>query len=158
MQKRTSQYPIDPSVRKRAVNQSKRIEALGRVPLFSSLSKRSLTRIDRITAVKNAREGDVLMREGDAGTEMMVVLDGRASASRGKRKLGECTTGQWFGEMALLDKQPRSATITALQDMKLLVIPGDEFRKMLVKVPGLAEALLSNLSDRLREANAAADF
>ena len=89
---------------------------------------------------------------------MRIVLEGLASVSRGKRKLGECAAGQCFGEMSLLDKGPRSATVLALASMTLLVIPGADFRRMLVKVPSLTEALLSALSSRLREANAAADF
>jgi CRP/FNR family cyclic AMP-dependent transcriptional regulator len=159
VQPRVTGYLIDDRFRDRPrPNQDRRIGALGGVALFKGLSRRNLTRIDRIAFLKFAQEGDVLLKQGDPGDVMMVVLDGCASVSRGKRKLGECTPGQCFGEMALLDNQPRSASVVALDSMRLVVVPGAEFRKLLPKVPHLAEALLSTLSTRLREANAAADF
>lgn len=159
MQPRISGYPIDASLRSwPRPNQSVRIAGLGSVALFKNLSKRSLTRIDQISLVKTAREGDILMTQGDPGDVMMVVLDGRASVSRGQRKLAECTPGESFGEMALLDRQPRSATVVALEPMRMVVIPGAAFRKLLPKMPSLTEALLSALSTRLREANAALDL
>ena len=80
---------------------------------------------------------------------MMVVLEGKAAVTRGNRKL---TTLRWSGlqrEMALLDNQTRSATVTALEPVRMLVIPGPAFRKLLTKVPGLADSLLATLSARL---------
>ena len=158
MQPKHGSYAIDPSARKRDAKQSVRVEALGHVALFKDLSKRNLTRIDQIGYVKHLRAGDVLMTQGDPGNEMMVVIDGRAAVRRGKRKIGECGPGQCLGEMALLDKEPRSATVVALEPMRLVVIPGTDFRKLLAKMPRLTEGLLSAMSARLREANAAGDF
>ena len=89
----------------------------------------------------------------------MVVLDGRASVTRGTRKLNELSVGQVLGEMSLLDNQPRSATVTAVEPMRMLVIHGPEFRKLMNKVPGLTDALLATLcARRLREALAATDL
>jgi CRP-like cAMP-binding protein len=87
----------------------------------------------------------------------MVVLEGSAAVTRGSHKLGVLSVGQVFGEMALLDDQPRSATVKALEPMRMLVIPGPAFRRLLTTVPGLSDALLATLSMRLREANAAAE-
>ena len=84
--------------------------------------------------------------------------DGFEQVRKGTRKLTELAAGQVFGEMALLDNQTRSATVTALEPMRMLVIPGPAFRKLLAKVPGLTDALLATLSARLREADAAADL
>ena len=114
--------------------------------------------IDRVSEVRSAFTGDVVVAQGDVGTEMMIVLEGKASVTRGNRKLNELSAGQIFGEMALLDNQTRSATVTALEPMRMLVIPGPAFRKLLTKVPGLTDALLATLSARLREADAAADL
>lgn len=159
MQPRSTGYVVDERFRSRPrPNQQVRVQALERVALFGNLSKRNLTRIDGITYMKFAAKGDVLVKQGDPGDVMMVVLEGRASVSRGKRKVAEIAPGECFGEMALLDDQPRSATVVALEPMQMLAVPGPEFRKLVPKVPRLAEALLSTLSTRLREANAAADF
>ena len=151
-------YPVDTRVTKRAVPQTVRLDALRQVGLFKGVSKRSLLRIDQLSDVRSALPGDVLVTQGDPGNELMVVLEGRASVTRGTRKLNELSVGQVFGEMALLDNQTRSATVTALEPMRMLVIHGPEFRKLMAKVPGLTDALLATLCKRLREAHAAADL
>lgn len=158
MQPRLASYPVDATSRKQAVNQTARLDALQRVEMFRGLSKRNLIRIDQLSVVRTAYEGEVVVTEGDTGTEMMIVLDGRASVRRGSRKLGELSRGEVFGEMALLDDQTRSATVTAIEPMRMLAISGPAFRKLLTKVPILTEAVLSSLSSRLRAANAAADL
>ena len=151
-------YPVDTRFSRPPITQPTRLDALRKVGFFSGLSKRSLVMIDRVSEVRSAFTGDVVVAQGDVGTEMMVVLEGKAGVTRGNRKLTELSTGQVFGEMALLDNQTRSATVTALEPMRMLVIPGPAFRKLLTKVPGLADALLATLSARLREADAAADL
>jgi CRP-like cAMP-binding protein len=151
-------YPIDSRFSKPPITQPVRLDALRQVGLFRGLSKRSLVMIDKVSHVRSALPGDILVSQGEAGNEMMVVLEGRAKVTRGNRKLNELSVGQGFGEMALLDNQTRSATVTALEPMRMLVISGPEFRKLLTKVPGLSEALLATLSMRLREADAAADL
>ncbi len=158
MQPRLAGYGVDPGVRKRALNQAARIEALGRVAFFHGVSKRNLIRIDQIATIRHVREGDVVMAEGDPGDEMMVVIDGTASVRGGQRELGVCGPGQCVGEMALLDARPRSATVVALEPMRMLVLSGAAFRKLLAKVPHLNQVLLSTLSTRLREANVATDY
>jgi len=139
------------------VKQTVRLEALRHVGLFKGMSKRSLTRINQMSEVRMVAKGEIIVAEGDPGSDAMVVLEGTASVTRGNRKMSELTVGQVFGEMALLDRQPRSATVTAEEPMRLLVIHGAEFRKLLTKVPGLADALLATLSRRLREADAVHD-
>lgn len=151
-------YPYDSSFRQPAVKQTTRLEALRQVGLFKGLSKRSLVKIDQLSETRVVQAGDILVAQGDTGTEMMVVLTGRAEVTRGTRKLSELTVGQSFGEMALLDDHHRSATVKAVEPMQLLVIDGRTFRKLLTKVPGLTESLLATLSSRLREANKAADI
>jgi len=148
-------YPVDTRFQKKAVTQTARLEALRHVGLFQGVSKRSLMLIDRLSVVRTVLPGEVLVTEGDTGSDMMVVLDGKATVTRGTRKLSELAVGQAIGEMALLDNQPRSATVTALEPMRILMINGPAFRKLLAKVPGLTDALLATLCSRLRDANAA---
>ena len=78
-------YPVDTSVTKRAVPQTVRLDALRQVGLFKGVSKRSLLRIDQLSEVRSAFPGDVLVTQGDPGNELMVVLEGRASVTRGTR-------------------------------------------------------------------------
>ncbi|NNE12861.1 MAG: cyclic nucleotide-binding domain-containing protein [Ilumatobacter sp.] len=154
---RLTNYPVDTSVRQSAVTQAARVKALGKVPMFEDLSKRNLTKIAKLSTVKKTHKDEILVVEGQKGSELMVVLDGRAVVRRGKRKLGELGPGEVFGEMALLDDEPRSATVTALEPMRLLAVSGPAFRKLLPVVPALTEAVLAGLSKRLRAANAIAD-
>jgi CRP-like cAMP-binding protein len=151
-------YPVDTRFSRPPITQPTRLDALRKVDLFRGVSKRNLVLIDRVSEVRSAFTGDVVVTQGEVGTEMMIVLEGKASVTRGGRKLNELSAGQIFGEMALLDNQTRSATVTALEPMRMLVIPGPAFRKLLTKVPGLTDAVLATLSVRLRESHAAADL
>lgn len=153
-----SGYPLDTRFRSDTVTQAVRLDALRGVALFQGLSKRNLGLIDKLSIVRTVPAGEVIVQQGDAGTEMMILLDGRASVKRGTRKLEDLAAGSVCGEMALLDKQPRSATVTALEPTRLLVVDGPGFRKLLAKVPALSESLLVALSMRLRAADAAADL
>ena len=151
-------YPLKTTTRRPQISQAKRLDALAEVGLFKGLSHRNLAMIDRLSFVRSIVPGEVLMQQGDSGDEALVVLNGRASVARGKRKLSEITPGQMCGEMALLDRHERSATVTALEPMEVLVIHGPEFRKLLCKVPKLTEAVLATLSMRLREAHKSNDI
>lgn len=149
-------YPFDPGARSpRAPNQSDRIRMLRGVSLFSDLSNRNLTRIDKISRLGHASAGQVLVTEGDPDHDlMMVVLDGQASVRKGDVEIAVCGPGQCFGEMSLLDDQPRSATVVAVEPTKVLAISRADFRKLLPKAPRLAETLLATMSMRLRAAQA----
>jgi CRP-like cAMP-binding protein len=153
-----SGYPFDTSSRRPTVKQTVRLDALRKVGLFKGLSRRSLVRIDQVSDVRTAHDGETLVEQGETGTEMMVVLSGTAVVRRGNRKVSELGIGESFGEMALLDRQTRSATVTAAGPVEFLVIDGRAFRKLLTKVPGLTDSLLATLSVRLREAHAAAEI
>ncbi len=155
---RLTNYPVDTQVRRSSVTQAARIKALDRVELFQGLSKRNLTKIAQLSTVQKAYKDEILVVEGQKGSDMMIVLEGRAVVRRGKRKLGDVGPGEVFGEMALLDDEPRSATVTALEPMRLLVVSGPAFRKLLPVVPAFTEAVLAGLSKRLRAANVIADY
>jgi CRP/FNR family transcriptional regulator, cyclic AMP receptor protein len=159
MQPRLTGYPIDQRFSGRPKpTQDARIQALARVALFRDLSRRNLARINRVSKVVYAHAGDVLMEQGGKGTEMIVVLEGRASVQRGTRTIAECGAGDCLGEMSLLDNEPRSATVTALEPMRLLTISSGDFKKLLPSAPRLAEALLATMSRRLRDAHEIAEL
>src|SRR5205085_9940340 len=93
------------------------------------------------------------VEEGAPGHESSLILDGSASVFRDGRKIATLGPGQYFGEMALLDRGPRSATVTADTDMTMLVLGQREFAGVLDEVPGLARKLLAAMAVRLREAD-----
>jgi CRP/FNR family cyclic AMP-dependent transcriptional regulator len=129
-----------------------KLELLRSVPLFSTCNQRELARIASLVDEVEAPKGKVLVRQGDTGQECFVIAQGRAKATmRGKRSavLGP---GSFFGEMALLDQGPRSATVTAETDLSLLVLGSREFSALINEVPVVAVRMMRGLAERLRAA------
>lgn len=127
---------------------------LARVPLFAGLSRPELQRIAALTTERRAAPGDVLTREGDRGTELFVIVTGEAEVRRRNRRLGSMSAGEVFGELALLDRGPRSATVVARSAMRLLVLSELDFTALLDEIPALPHKLLALLAGRLRAAEA----
>ena len=132
-----------------------KVERLSQVQLFSACSKRDLARIAALAEEVEVPAGRVLMRQGDLGREAFVIADGRAKVTiRGKRstKLGP---GECFGEMALVHRAPRSATVTADSDMQLFVLGSREFSALIERVPVVGRRVMAALAERVREAERA---
>jgi CRP-like cAMP-binding protein len=128
------------------------VPVLADVPLFRDLSTRHLARIAKLGRNRRYASGTKIVKAGDAGTAFFVLLDGTARVvpARGRaRRLG---TGDFFGEMALLDDAPRSADVVAEGDVLTLTIGRSSVGKLLRKEPALAHALLRTLAARLRAA------
>jgi CRP/FNR family cyclic AMP-dependent transcriptional regulator len=100
------------------------------VPFFSSLSKRELTTVAQQMEEIDIPEGKQLVREGDFGHEFFLIVDGTAEIVRGGARLGERGPGEFFGEMALLDEERRTATVTAKSPMRVLVMTRQNFRAL----------------------------
>ena len=133
-----------------------KLEQLGRVRLFSACSKKELSLISRVSDEVAVAEERVLCEEGSIGHEFYLILEGQAAVKKGGRKVAVLGPGQYFGEMALLDRGPRSATVVAETPMRLLVIGQREFAAVLDEVPMLAHKLLAAMAARLREADSKA--
>ena len=131
-----------------------KLDHLAQVRLFSALSKRDLTQIGRASDEITVPAGKELVQEGATGHEFFLILDGTATVKRNNRKVASLSTGNYFGELALLVRGPRNATVVADTDMRLLVLGQREFNGVLDEVPGLAHKLLSAMAGRLREADA----
>jgi CRP/FNR family transcriptional regulator, cyclic AMP receptor protein len=122
------------------------------VPLFSSCSRRDLGRIASLVDEIDVPEGKVLTRQGDTGWECFVIAEGKAKAAlRGKRS-ATLGPGSVVGEMSLLDQGPRSATVTAETDMRLLVLSSRDFSALIAEVPHVSRRIMQALAERLREA------
>lgn len=129
------------------------LDHLAEVPLFSAASRRDLQKISRASDEVAVKTGRVLVDEGRPGHEFFLILEGTASVRRKNRKVAELGPGQYFGELSLLDRGPRTATVVADTDMKILVLGQREFLGVLDEVPGLAYKILRIMAHRLREAD-----
>jgi CRP-like cAMP-binding protein len=127
---------------------------LAQVPLFSALSKKELQLVARRAEDVKVDAGRILVSEGSTGSEFFVIIDGTATVSRHGRKVASLGAGDAFGELALLDKAPRNATVTAQTEMELVVLGQREFGGLIDEVPGFARKLLAGMARRLRESDA----
>lgn len=127
------------------------IDLLARVPLFSACSKKELAALARRAQDRHVEAGHVIVREGAAGDAFYVIVSGEAEVNRRGRTVARLGPGQFFGDLALLDRAPRNATVTAITPMDLVVLGQREFSAMLDESTAFARKLLVGLAHRLRE-------
>jgi CRP/FNR family cyclic AMP-dependent transcriptional regulator len=132
------------------------LDHLANVPLFNACSKRDLQRIARASDQVDVPADKVLVEEGKPGHEFFLIVDGYAAVYRNGRKVATLGPGEYFGELALLDRGPRSATVKAASDLTVLVLGQREFAGLLDEIPSLARKVLAAMAHRLREADAKA--
>jgi len=124
---------------------------LAQVPLFSNCSKKQLQSVAAASIELSIDAGKVLVREGEAGHEAFVIMEGTATVSRKGEDIATLGVGDVVGELAPLTGGARTATVTAQTAMELLVIGQREFAGLLDEVPGLAVLVLHNLAHRMVE-------
>ncbi len=134
-----------------------RMEVLRRIPLFKHLKYKELIQVLSIVRTERAAEGEMIIEEGTEGDRLFVMLRGKADVLKGGVVVAGMGSGQHFGEMALIDNAPRSATVRASRSSTLLSIDRDNFYGLMRKDPVLAVKLLWSflqvLTGRLRVAN-----
>jgi CRP-like cAMP-binding protein len=140
--------------RPRGRSKDAKVELLSNVPLFSACSKRDLGRIAALADEIDVPEGRVLTRQGEPGWECFVIVEGRAKATMRGTGTASLGPGDVVGEMALLDRGPRSATVTASTDMHLLVLTSRGFSSLINQVPLVARRIMAALAGRVRAAEA----
>jgi CRP/FNR family transcriptional regulator, cyclic AMP receptor protein len=133
---------------------SSKVALLETIPLFKGLSRKQLEQIARLADEINVPAGRRLATAGEGGHELFVIVDGRATVTRKRGRTVRLGRGDFFGEMSLLDGGPRSATIDAESDMRLLVVGRREFSRLMETVPSLALKIMRTLSSRVREVEA----
>jgi CRP-like cAMP-binding protein len=119
--------------------------------LFSECSGRELKAIAKATDEVTVPAGRILVEEGTLGRELYLIVEGTATVRRNNRKVASLGAGQHFGELALLDRRPRTATVVSETEMTLLVLGQREFNALLDTTPALARKLMSAMATRLRE-------
>jgi CRP-like cAMP-binding protein len=130
-----------------------KVELLKGVPLFSKLDKKALEDVAHIADEIDLPAGKEMATEGDRGREFFVLLKGEAEVTRGGEKINTMKQGDFFGEIALVTKMPRTATVTATSEVDVLVITERAFDSLLKNSPtigrGVAEALAERVAPQL---------
>ena len=132
-----------------AIRSDAKIELLRRVPLFAGCSKPELRRLASIADEIDLRKGTVLTREGRAGHEFFVLIEVTVRVDKGGRKVTDLGPGDWLGEIALLARGPRTATVTATSPVRTLVITDRDFRHTVSEMPSIAVKVLTCVAERL---------
>jgi CRP/FNR family transcriptional regulator, cyclic AMP receptor protein len=129
---------------------------LSTIWLFSSCTNKEINTIRRSLEAVRVKPAKVLVEQGDVGLEFYLIVAGQASVKRNNRRTATIGPGEYFGELSLLDRQPRSATVTAETEMELLILGQRQFNAILESVPSLSRKLLATMATRLRESDAKA--
>jgi CRP-like cAMP-binding protein len=129
-----------------------KLELLSKVSLFSMCTKKELQLIGQLTDQIEAAAGETLTAEGTPGREFYVIAEGKARVTLGGKELATLGTGDFFGEMAILDQGPRSATVTAETPMRLYLVDNQPFWTMVGQAPSVARSVMRALAERLRKA------
>lgn len=135
----------------------RKIEIIKKMPIFKYLSYNELTQVLNNTTVLVVEKDQSIVKEGEPGNDLFIVLEGKVRVHKGEVDIVSLVSGAHFGEMALIDKAPRSADVTAQSQGQLLVISRDNFFKIIKSEPRMANKLLwsflQELSTRLRTTN-----
>ncbi len=126
-------------------------QVLSVVPLFAGFTKRDLARLADETDVVSFPKGSTIVEEGLLGETMFVVLSGEAKVMKGTRRLGTVRPGDFFGEVALLDGAPRSASVVAETPVVAIRLFRRTLLRMLEAEPQLALKILDSLTRRVRD-------
>ena len=128
------------------------VAALRQVPLFSGLSDKDLKRLSRMLQERVFAPGDNIAVEGQEGHGFFLIESGSATVTRGGETVNSLGPGDWFGELALISKGPRTATVTASSELRCRALASWEFRPFLQEHADVAFSMLETLVERIRVA------
>ncbi|MCC6810106.1 MAG: cyclic nucleotide-binding domain-containing protein [Deltaproteobacteria bacterium] len=123
------------------------------VPLFKEIPGEELAQIAQIADEIEFQSDENVFKEGEIGEAMYIVLEGKVRIHRGEKVLTELGERECFGEMSILDSEPRSASVTALKELTALKIQREDFAEILAQKSEIAHGIIKVLTHRLREAN-----
>jgi CRP/FNR family transcriptional regulator, cyclic AMP receptor protein len=124
-------------------------DVLARLPLFSRCRKRQLRKLAGLAQFKEYPPDSVVIQAGDPSRAFYLILGGQARVL-GKPRGGLLRTGDYFGEMGLIDGEPRAASIVAVDELQVMTLPRPPFLRLLEQEPGIAVAMLAELAQRVR--------
>jgi len=134
---------------------SQKIDLLKKVPLFSNLSQRHLKEIGKHADQLKVDAGRVLAQQGKTGLDFIFIVEGKARVEKDGKLIRQLSEGDFFGEISLVDGEPRTATVIAETNMTLLIVEKRSFDHLLDTVPGLQRKILIALCKYLRSAEKA---
>ena len=127
-----------------------KLEMLRRIPLFSGFSRSQLQRLAALADEVNVPAGKVLMRQGEFGSEMMLLITGHAVVDRDGARIDTLHAGDFFGEIAIIQEGERTATVTAEGPARLLVVTHRDFHSIMEEFPEVAVQVMATLANRIR--------
>jgi CRP-like cAMP-binding protein len=128
---------------------SKKIELIKQVPLFSKLSRKGLEAVASSADEMDLPEGKALTKEGERGREFFVLLEGSADVTQKGKRIRRLGPGDFLGEIALVTKLPRTATVTTTSPTRALVLTDRDFNALLKRSPEIGQGVLEALGERL---------
>jgi len=128
-----------------------KLDLLHSIPLFARLGKSDLQRLGQLTDEVEIAAGEVLMREGESGSEMFVIASGTIRVERHGRNIADLGPGDWLGEMALLSEGKRTATATATEPTRAFVVAHRQFHSLMDQMPSVRTAVLECVAERIRK-------
>jgi CRP/FNR family transcriptional regulator, cyclic AMP receptor protein len=131
-------------------NRSEIIGILQQLPLFSAFTQRQLRALAGECSDAHYEPGEHIVKELDHGQHMVVIVSGKAKVVRGGKTLATVGPGDAIGEMSVIDREPRSASVVAEDDVAAIVIYGTAFRRLLQEHPEMVGKLLQAQTARLR--------
>ena len=126
-----------------------KVELIRKIPLFKNCSSREIGQIAGIADEIDLKEGKELTQEGKPGREFFVLVEGKADVLKKGRKINTLGAGDFFGEIAIIKRTPRTATVKATSPVRALVITERNFRTLLDRSPDIERKVLEELADRL---------
>ena len=126
-----------------------KVKLIHDVPLFSRLSKKGLEDVAHIADELDLPAGKLMAKEGDRGREFFVLLEGEAEVTKGGETINTMRDGDFFGEIALVTKMPRTANVTAKTPVRVLVITERDFSGLLKHSPDVARGVAEALAERV---------
>jgi CRP-like cAMP-binding protein len=133
-----------------------KVQLLKSIPLFASCDARELERLGMLTDEVDLPAGRVLFNQGDAATELFIVIDGSVRVERDGQLIANRGAGEFFGEMALVSEGPRMATVTLESNSRFLVLGRREFHSLMDEFPALKMRVLETLAGRIRSLDTSA--
>jgi CRP-like cAMP-binding protein len=126
-----------------------KVEALKRAPLFEGLSRKEFGELAKVTEDLDFSAGKALCTEGQSGEEFFVVMDGEVEVTRGGKRIATRGGGDFFGEIALIEDIPRTATVTTTTPLRCFVLTRRSFVRLLDEQPGIERKVMRALAKRL---------
>lgn len=131
------------------LSRKRKTDLLREIPLFSECSRAELDQVAGVADELALPAGTVLMREGAVGKELVVLIDGEVDVTQGSTRVATRSGGDFVGELALVTQRPRTATVTATSEIRVLVVSASAFQRLLRDVPAIAVKVLKAVGERL---------